>query len=117
MTAARVEVEQFAAAWVIEAVANGNPGPDGIDDTYSAALDSLIFNDPSQAWLVIKTISRLDLTPDVEASFGMGPLSSFIYHNGLDCRRDIRSFWDESPQFKEQYKNVVFDSLAAQILN
>lgn len=117
MTPAEVEAEQLAAAWIVEAVENANPDPEGISDAYSDALDSLIFNDPSRAWLVIKAISRSNLAPEVEASFGMGPLSSFIFHNGLDCRREIRALWDESPRFKEQYKNVVFDDLAAQILN
>jgi hypothetical protein len=102
-------ITSIADGWITEAIANqAVPAGEAIDDEFSYALGSLMFEDPAIAWAVLKTISqdhRVDVVDDV---FGMGPLSSFVLHHGTDFQKPIHDFWRADLRFREQYKMVLF---------
>jgi hypothetical protein len=111
------KISSVVNGWIAEAIANqavraGEP----VDSEYSSILDSLMFDNPASAWAALQAISqdgRIDSVGDV---FGMGPLSSFIFHHGTDFREAIRNFWKTDQRFREHYKMVVFCDLAEAII-
>ena len=112
------QVIYVAYGWITEAIANqAVEKGEAIDSEFSLILDALMSDAPAKGWAVLKAISQDRRVSAVDDVFGMGPLSSFILHHGLDFRKAIHEFWDMHQGFQEQYKMVVFCDLAEAIIS
>jgi hypothetical protein len=110
-------ISTIADRWIAEAIANKAMSEgEAIDCKYSSILDSLMFDEPTAGWMVIRMISQDVGVDPVDDIFGMGPLSSFVFHHGLDFRKAIHEVWKANQRFREQYKMVVFRDLAEAII-
>jgi len=110
-------ISTIADRWIAEAIANkAVPEGEAIDCEYSSILDLLMFDEPTAGWMVIKMISQDCGVDPVDDVFGMGPLSSFVFHHGVDFRKAIHKVWKVDQRFREHYKMVVFRDLAEAII-
>ncbi len=118
MTAEYSKVVSVADGWITEAIANqAVEKGEAIDCEFSWMLDALMSEEPATGWAVLKAISGNHRVAAVDDVFGMGPLSSFIFHHGMDFRKAIYDFWSTHHAFQEQYKMVVFGDIAEAIIS
>ena len=112
------KVISVADGWISEAIANqAVKEGEALHDEYSEMLDALMFKETATGWAVLKAISQHRRVSTVDDVFGMGPLSSFIFHHGMDFRKAIQDSWRLNQGFQEHYKMVVFSDLAEAIIS
>ncbi len=107
------DIEAIADGWIKEALANKKCSEvDGRDLKYFLEISDLIGRDPPTAWAILKSISEDYRVDKIDDDFGMGILSSFVFHHGVEFRYEIRDFWKLSYRFRQHYKMVIFCDLA-----
>ncbi len=111
------KISLIANGWITEAIENqAEPTGELVASDYASILDSLMFDDPASGWAALQAISQDRRVNSIDDVFGMGPLSSFIFHHGTDFREAIHDFWKADKRFRGQYKMVVFSDLAEAII-
>lgn len=112
------KISSVVNGWIAEAIANqAVPAGEPVNSEYCSMLDSLMFDDPESGWAALQAISQDGRVDSVDDVFGMGPLSSFIFHHGTDFREAIHDFWKTDQRFRDQYKMIVFGDLAEAIIS
>lgn len=107
---------EIAEGWISDmSIDEGIIDPDRESFFYDT-LDGYIYSNPSRSWDIIKEISKRKLPPWIIENFSAGPLSSFVYRNGIDFKSEIKKFYKENKNFRDCYGGVIFTKQAMFLL-